>query len=157
MGIISIREVNDMTFLDVLNNKYQNIKLNIVKYAYVYIPVASVLIVFTSFRNNPVDYEFISNAINLSGILAGFLFTSLGIMISLPDNKFTAQLTINGYMGIIFKTMAIGIVAFLISMVMGLLKFNTSIMSLFFTVGVSETFLSSYYLFQVSKYSGKSK
>jgi len=146
-----------MTLLDNLNNIYYEIKMHLVKYAYIYAPIIGVSLGTISFYRKPIDMLFISNAINLSGILAGFLFTSLGIMISLPDNKFTILLKENGYMRIVYKTMAIGIVAFLISMVIGLIRFNSIVMAVFFTIGVSETFLSSYYLYRVSYYSGKSK
>ena len=145
-----------MTNSEIFNNIIYEIKMNIVKYAYIYAPIIGMIIYVFLLKDRLLSVDFISNIINLSGILAGFLFTSLGIMIALPDNSFTILLKENGYMKIIYKTMAIGIVSFLISMIIGLFNFNNSIMTIFFTIGVSETFLSSYYLYRVSYYTSKS-
>lgn len=145
-----------MTFSEIFNNIIYEIKMNFVKFAYIYAPVISMIVYITLLKDRDLDIDFISNVINLSGILAGFLFTSLGIMITLPDNKFTILLKENGYMEIIYRTMTMGIVSFLISMITGLFNFSNSIMTIFFIIGVSETFLSAYYLYKVSYYTSKS-
>jgi len=95
--------------------------------------------------------------VNVSGILAGFLFTSLGIIITLPDNKFTQMLTKIGYMKIIYTAMFMGIMSFLIAMLLGLFNIIEQITKLLFVIGISETFLSAFYLYRVSYFSGKSK
>lgn len=145
-----------MTFSQILNNIFYEVKMNIVKHAYIYSPIIGIAIYTALLQNRNLDNTFTSNIINLSGILAGFLFTSLGIMIALPDNKFTTLLKENGYMKIIYKTMTIGIISFLISMIIGLFSFSTSIMTILFIIGVSETFLSSYYIYRVSYFTSKS-
>lgn len=145
-----------MTFSEKLNNFIQNTKMRFVEYAYIIAPLIGLFVYIVFLKDRVIDINLISNIINLSGTLAGFLFASLGIMIALPDNQFTLLLKENGYMNIIYKTMTIGIVAFLLSMVVGLFELNNSLMLIFFTIGVSETFLSSYYLYRVSYYTNKS-
>lgn len=148
-----------MTFSEIFNNIKEYIKLYFIKYAYIYSPIAG-LIIYNILKNLftiKLSEGFISNLINVSGILAGFLFTSLGMIIALPDNKFTMLLKENGYMKIIYNSMMLGIVSLLISMLIGMFNLSESMAIIFFIVGISETFLSAYYLYRVSYFSGKSK
>lgn len=142
-----------------LYNVKEEVKEHLIEFAYVYVPLFG-LIVFALLANYvkvDFDKEFKSNMINISGILAGFLFTSIGIMLTLPNNKFTQTLNSIGYMKIIFRAMVIGIFALLISMLLGLFNVCSTAYSIFFVIGISETFLSAYYLYKVSYYSGRSK
>lgn len=146
-----------MMYSQSIQNKVESLKLLGIRFAYIVAPVIGFIVTNALNKRNLFDEIFISNVINLSGILAGFLFTSMGIMISLPDNKFTAQLSRSGYLKIVYRTMTIGILSFLIAMVTGLFRLGPDYTSFFFIIGVSETFLSSYYLFRISHYSSISK
>lgn len=147
-----------MLFKYTVNNFKEDLKMLCIKYAYIVAPIIG-LIIYTFFLKNkcPFDTEFKSNLINVSGVLAGFLFTSLGIIISLPDNKFTNLLKQTRYISIIYNSMIIGIIALLISMLFGMFSVIDKITITAFIIGISETFLSAYYLYRVSYYSGKSK
>lgn len=153
------RGANYMRVADKIHNKKEDIKIVLIKYAYIFTPLIGLITysILMNFIEIKLDENYLSNLINISGILAGFLFTSLGIMISLPDNKFTQLLKQIGYMRIIYNAITVGIIFFLIAMILGLFNISTTVANLFFIVGISETFLSSYYLYRVSYYSGKSK
>jgi|GEM_PF-2962752 len=146
-----------MMYSQSIQNKVESLKLLGVRFAYIVAPVIGFIVTKSLNKRNLFDEIFISNVINLSGILAGFLFTSMGIMISLPDNKFTAQLSKSGYLKIVYRTMTVGILSFLIAMIIGMFRVDPNYTSFFFIIGVSETFLSSYYLFRISHFSSISK
>lgn len=142
-----------------VHNVKEDIKIMFIKYAYILAPILGLVIYFILIDVAKIELSenFMENLINISGILAGFLFTSMGIMITLPDNKFTQLLKRTGYMKIIYKAMTVGIMSFLIAMMLGLFNINEIVSKLLFMIGISETFLSAYYLYRVSYYSGKSK
>ena len=103
------------------------------------------------------DQSYINNIINLSGVLAGFLFTTYGIFMSLPNNRFIHLLKFNGYMGIIYKTLLFGIVFLISSMILGLFTNYYNLITYIFVFGISETITSVYHFYKVLKYSSKSK
>lgn len=141
-----------------LHNVKEDIKEHLIEFAYIYAPLIglALFIILTNLVNVDFDKEFQSNMINISGVLSGFLFSSIGIMLALPSNKFTQTLNSIGYMKIIFRAMIIGIFTLLISMLLGLFNVCSKVYSIFFVIGISETLLSAYYLYKVSYYSGKS-
>lgn len=106
--------------------------------------------------NIKINDTFIPNLINVSGVLAGFLFTALGILISLPRNKFIKFLIETGYMRIIYNCMIMGVIALLTSMILGLFNVLIKLMIYMFIIGISETVVSAYYLYRVSYLSSKS-
>lgn len=148
-----------MLFREIFNNIKEDIKLHFIKYAFLYAPLFGIITYFlvNTFIDIKINEQFMPNLVNISGVLAGFLFTSLGILISLPENKFIIFLKETGHMKIIFNSMIIGIMLLLISMVLGLFDFCNEITIYIFVGGISETFISAYYLYKVSYYSGKSK
>jgi len=142
-----------------IHNLINDIELVLIKYAYIFAPIAGLIIYYILIHiiKIQLDPNFMISLVNVSGILAGFLFTSLGIIITLPDNKFTQMLTKIGYMKIIYTAMFMGIMSFLIAMLLGLFNIIEQITKLLFVIGISETFLSAFYLYRVSYFSGKSK
>jgi len=142
-----------------VHNINEDVKSFFIRFAYIIAPTVGLFIyfIFKKLSNFNIDDNFVSNLINVSGILAGFLFTSLGIIISLPENKFIQLLKDTGYMKIIYNSMIIGIITLLIAMLLGMFNFKKIPTELSFIIGISETFLSAYYLYRVSYYSGKSK
>lgn len=141
-----------------LNNIKETVKIHFIKFSFIYAPIIGLFIYFllSKLLKTKLDTDFMSNLINVSGILSGFLFSSLGIIISLPSTKFTNFLKETGYMRIIYNSMIIGIMTLLISMLLGMFSISIAATKLLFIVGISETFLSAYYLYRVSYYSGKS-
>lgn len=141
-----------------LHNVKEDIKEHLILYAYVYAPLVGLALfsLLANLVNIDFDKEFQSNMINISGILSGFLFTSIGIMLALPSNKFTQKLNSIGYIKIIFRAMIIGIFALITSMLLGLFNTCNRACNIFFVIGISETLLSAYYLYKVSYYSSKS-
>ena len=148
-----------MLFKDYISNLYEDIKIHLIKYIFIYTPLLGIII-YTISKTHicfEVGDDFISNLTNVSGVLAGFLFTSLGILISLPSNKFISFLKKTGHMRIIHNCIMIGIMAFLITMVLGLFNTSIKLATYLFVVGISETFVSACYMYRVSYYSEKSE
>lgn len=147
-----------MLLKDLLNNFVESIKIHFIKYVFIYAPIiGSITYTFISkFVNIEISDEFIPNLINVSGVLAGFLFTALGILISLPRNKFIKYLLETGHMKIIYNSMILGVVTLLISMILGLFNILIKVVIYMFIIGISETLVSAYYLYRVSYYSSKS-
>lgn len=93
----------------------------------------------------------------IAGTLAGFLFTFLGIFVALPSNNFINTLRQNGYMKVIYNTLIIGILSLLTAMLLAIFEVVPTIVISLFVIGLAETYLSTYYLYKVSKLSLLSK
>lgn len=147
-----------MRFSHKCYNKYKDIEELIRKYAYLVFPFVSVFIyiICNKIFEIEINNEFNSNIINVSAVLAGFLFTSLGIIISLPQNKFIEQLRLVGYMDVIYKAMFLGIIFLISTLILGLFNIAHKVKIILFVSGLAETILSSYYLYKVTKLSSKS-
>ncbi|NOH14830.1 hypothetical protein [Clostridium cochlearium] len=139
-------------------NKIMNVKEFIIKNAYIITPLV-ILIVYVLLKNKglQINDEFDPNVINVSGVLAGFLFSSLGIMMSLPDNKFTELLRNYGYMNIIYKAMFIGIITLILTLVLGIFKICNKLKEILFIIGLTETVLSAYYVYKITSLASKSR
>lgn len=150
-----------MKFHHKLYNVFQTSLENFRKYIYILLPAIS-LIIYIVFRNiifaniieDTSDYS--NNIINLSGILAGFLFTTFGTFMSLPDNKFLDALQSNGYFKSIYRVQVLGVVFLLIAMVIGLFNLSIKVMTIFFMFGISEALGSLYYFYKILTLSRKS-
>ena len=80
-----------------------------------------------------IKYNFLSNdmfvrsdhldVLTINSIFAGFLFTSLGIMVSFSDKKFIANKDKNGYMDKYYNSIYIGLVFLIISILLAVLGF----------------------------------
>lgn len=146
-----------------LDRKLYNFSQDIVEklrtYSYFVAPIVAILayLFFNKYFKLEINQEFDSNIINVSAVLSGFLFTSLGIIIALPSNRFTEHLKKVGYMDIIHRAMFIGIILLVVTLTLGLFSINHKIKILFFVAGLSETILSSYYLYKVTTLSSNSR
>lgn len=140
-------------------NKYKDIEELIRKYSYLILPIISIAIyiICNKLFEIEIDSEFNSNIINVSAVLAGFLFSSLGIIISIPQNKFIDRLKTVGYMDIIYRSMFLGIIFLISTLIFGLFNIIHKVKIILFISGLSETILSSYYLYKVTKLSSRSK
>lgn len=144
----------------VLNNSLQTLIEYIRKYIFIFTPIiANILWIFLmkiEVIEIPKSTDYVNNVVNLSGILAGFLFTAYGIFMSLPDNKFISALKHTGYMDSIYKVLIFGILFLITSMLIGLYTHNYKILTISFISGISETIISLYYFYKILKYSSLS-
>lgn len=131
------------------------------KYIYLVLPALSILmfilfkdIILSNAHKNINDYT--NNIINLSGILAGFLFTTFGTFMSLPDNKFLDALGESGYFESIYRVQLLGILFLIIAMLIGLFDISIKYATIFFLVGISESIGSLYYFYKILTLSRKS-
>lgn len=141
-------------------NFYQNLLSFARRYSFIFAPFLGLILYFILLKKDVIniDSENIrSNLSNISGVLAGFLFTTMGIIQTMPDNRFRQVLREIDYLEIIYRTLGLGIIFLLTSLVFATFGFNNSIMFIFFVSGLSEAFLGAYYLYKLSYYSGKSK
>lgn len=148
-----------MRLRDKFNNLHQDVKENFIKYSYIISPLMGLLLYRLLLKCEIINLgrDFNSNLIGIAGTMSGFLFTSLGVILAIPDNKFMEFLKSTGYTTIIYKSLIIGIMTLLASMVLGLFDISETMPTYLFIIGISETVLSAYYLYKVSYYSGKSK
>lgn len=129
------------------------------EFSYILFLVIGLMVYIILLRYNESIFDFVNidNIINLSGIFAGFIFTTFGIVMSLPDNKFTELMKSSGYMLIIYRTLLMGIVFFGLSMVFGLFTDIRKLIVLFFFIGLSETILTIYYFYKLVTLTMKSQ
>lgn len=147
-----------MRFKYKVHNLLKDIEEFIRKYAYLVAPVLAIFIyvILNKYLELEIAEEFNSNVINVSAVLAGFLFASLGIIIALPENKFIQRLKLVGYMDIIHASMFLGVIFLVLTLTFGLFNVSHKIKIILFVAGLSETILSSYYLYKITKLSSKS-
>lgn len=94
--------------------------------------------------------------VNLSGILAGFLFTTMGILISLPKNRFTDAIKGTRTLKSTYITIFSAVVFLFISMILGIIK-PCEYIIVPFLIGLTNTLLSAFDLFMIGYLSSKSK
>lgn len=131
------------------------------KYIYLILPTTS-LILYVIFKEkilseNLADIEnYTNNIISLSGILAGFLFTTFGTFMSLPDNKFLDMLENTGYFKSIYRIQLLGVLFLITAMMVGLFNLSIEYMTIFFILGISEALGSLCYFYRILTFSKKS-
>lgn len=147
---------------DKLNNFIVDITNLIRKRIYIVAPIMAFVfvIVYTIISNNNlimnIDKDLQNNVANISGVLAGFLFTAYGIFLSLPDNRFITYLKKSKHFDIVLKTLLYGIIFLIIAMLFGIFKLFYKFMLIVFLFGISEVFVSVYYFYKITTLSSKS-
>lgn len=128
------------------------------KISYMIFPIIGKIIFLILYKSDLINLNIIrvDNIINLSGIFAGFILTAFGVIMSLPDNNFTRIMKKSGYMIIIYRTLLLGVLFFVISMVLGLFTLHLNCISTFFIFGLSEAILTVYYFYKLVTLSEKS-
>lgn len=146
--------------LNKLHNLIQIIIEYIRKYIYIFLPISSLilyLVLKNILFNRVIDLNnYSNNIISLSGILAGFLFTTFGTFMSLPDNKFLDALESTGYFRAIYRVQLLGVIFLLLAMLIGLFNISIKTMTIFFMFGISEALGSLYYFYKILTLSKKS-
>lgn len=100
-----------------------------------------------------IDKDLISNIINISGVLIGFLFASHSILLALPsDKKFITLAKEYGYFKRMFICIFGGESFLMLALITGLFKFSNYICLMLFLVGLTYTTILSVNLFLVSFY-----
>lgn len=112
------------------------------KSSYVWFPIIAGIIGFFMLKYNIVAASDSnrSSIANISGVLAGFLFTGYAIFLSLPsDNNFFSLLKKHGYSRLFYRQITIAIILNAITMVISLLNCRTSIPLVVFFAGLGNT------------------
>lgn len=150
-----------MTIFHKLYNLFQLTKELLRRFIYIVLPVVGALI-YIIFKDKLISdtilksKTYLNNVINLSGILAGFLFTTFGTFMSLPDNKFLDLLEGSGYFKSIYRVQALGIIFLFSAMLIGLFEISAKYMTVMFIFGISEAIGSLYYFYKILTLSRRS-
>src|SRR5690554_148102 len=113
-----------MTLFENLWNFIIRTKKIIIKYSYVFYPMLGLLFYYIflldyiSCTKHSISVEIAS----IAGTLAGFMFTFLGIILALPSIDFTTTLKKYGYINYIYRTLVLGIVTLILSMLFSLFR-----------------------------------
>lgn len=138
-----------------LNNIYQDVIQYIIKYNYIIFPalVFTTYILTYYFTKFKIHTDLRQNICNISGVLAGFLFTAHSIILALPgDKKFINLLKEYGYFKIMFINIFLGEITLIISLILSLFNLAGYISLLTFLVGLTYTVILAIILFSVSLY-----
>lgn len=145
---------------DQLNNSLVDTVTFIRRYSYLVFPTISLLVVCLinklNFLNIIIDSDLRNNIVNVSGVLSGFLFTTYGIFMSLPDNKFIDYLKRSNHFSVVYKVLLFGIIFLISSMIFGIFKIFDNLMILTFISGIVEVVISVYYFYMITTLSAKS-
>lgn len=145
---------------DQLNNSLVDTVTFIRRYSYLVFPTISLLVVCLinklNFLNIIIDSDLRNNIVNVSGVLSGFLFTTYGIFMSLPDNKFINYLKRSSHFSVVYKVLLFGIIFLISSMIFGIFKIFDNLMILTFIFGMVEVVISVYYFYMITTLSAKS-
>jgi len=148
-----------MDFKKILYNIFQDInsKLRVHFITIISVFIITIFIILFMLDAYPlVNNNMLNNIINVSGALAGFLFTTFGIILSFPDNKLFIQgLKKYGYLTRIYTCIFIGILGFILTTVLGVLNVLTFLILPLFIMSLSYTIISAMFLFLVSLYISK--
>lgn len=145
--------------VDYLYNCLQTLIKCIRKKIYLIIPIISSIIFCVLVSTGNIvsnDFNVKSDIIGVSGTLAGFLFSSLGIIIALPRNNFISKISSSGHMLIIIKTIIGGIIFFILSIITSIFTNYMLLIKIIFIMGLSEFTVALYQFSQIIKFSNKS-
>lgn len=112
------------------------------KFSYIWFPIIFGILGFFLLKYNFVAASDSnrSSIANISGVLAGFLFTGYAIFLSLPsDNNFFNLLKKHGYSKLFYKQITIAIIINAFTMIISLLNCRTSIPLVIFFAGLGNT------------------
>lgn len=145
---------------DRINNAIVDITTFIRKNSYLFFPLLSLLFVFLikffNILSVNIDADLRNNIVNVSGVLSGFLFTTYGIFMSLPDNNFIKYLKASKHFDVIYKVLLFGIIFLISSMIFGIFKIFDKAMIITFVIGMTEVVISVYYFYMITSLSYKS-
>lgn len=119
------------------------------KSSYIWFPIVAGIFGFLMLKYNIVaaSESNRSSIANISGVLAGFLFTGYAIFLSLPsDNNFFSLLMKHGYSRLFYRQITIAIILNAFTMLISLLNCRTSIPLVVFFAGLGNTIGAFYIL-----------
>lgn len=147
-----------------MRDKFNNFLVDFItcirKYSYIVFPLMSLLFIYLvkifDIVSVTIDSDLRNNIVNVSGVLTGFLFTSCGIFISLPDNNFISYLKKSNHFIIVYRVLLFGIIFLISSMLLGIFKLFDKIMITVFICGMTEVIISVYYFYKITSLTSKS-
>lgn len=128
------------------------------KYCYISIPAITVIIIciihFLKILNfSDILIDDLSNIIQISGTLIGFLLTAMTIFLSLPKETELMKRIKNSKHHIIFsRCVSLGLIILTIAILLWLIKIPYIYIILFFLIGLEETLMSAYYIYKLCIY-----
>lgn len=127
-------------------------------YKFVIFPFLVSVLFFTiiHFTKTQINLTKIDLITNISGILAGFLFSTLGILITLPKTNFSDLAKYSKAMKSTYITIFSAIIIFIIEIVLALINLQTAVLY-FFLCGLTNTILSTIDLFQIAYFNSQSE
>ncbi|SDZ18690.1 hypothetical protein SAMN05192546_11141 [Tindallia californiensis] len=121
------------------------------RHVLVLIPVTCLIIVVLLSGRFELSSHNISNIVNVSGVLAGFLFSVHSIMLSFPDEKnFVQHLKKSGYIKIIFRCIFTGEMFLFATLLIGIFIPNKNLLLFTFLSGLICAIVSAIYLYRIS-------
>lgn len=145
--------VRKMEFQDKLNNLLVDISNLFRAYGYIIFPTITSIICFILLKFDVVIYPdicMVDNMVNISGIFSGFLFTTIGILLALPDTKFKEILIKHGYLYAIYKMMFLAMILLMIAMLVGIFQLAIDIFMVVFIAGLTEMVNAMYFFYQIA-------
>lgn len=129
---------------------------NVFVYGYVSISAIAFTICIFFFNNTKLNFN-LQDIPSISGSFAGFLFTSLSIIISIPNNRFMKPLRKSQLYFNILMSYVVTIIVFIAIIIAALFKLEgNTIISLFITALI-ETIILTIYLFKIAHYSSRAR
>ncbi|OFN02599.1 hypothetical protein HMPREF2626_01410 [Aerococcus sp. HMSC062A02] len=124
-----------------------------VLHSYFLLPLVSSLVYYLFF-NFPLEEigPFLSNILNVQLSFLGILLTLFGLITALPDTNFTKLLQKYGHNKLVSRTLLLGVISSLVSILCSLFEFLNAIQTYLFIVTFSETLILSIWLYKVTKY-----
>lgn len=137
--------------MHILEEEYALQKLkDIYERAYFIIwPLIAIIIFYILNSQNIIavnDYiqEYLSNVINVSGVIAGFQTTGLSILFSLPETDFFNQVLKSKRWKSIYRCTMLAFFTLILAMVFGVFRISIRMTSLFFVIGITNTVLGAF-------------
>lgn len=103
-----------------------------------------------------INGEFRSNVVTVTGVLAGFLFTAMGILSAMPNNRFIEYIRKYKLLQRINRTILTGIISGISSLLLAIFGVFDCLMLTLFLVCITDTCLSVWYVYKVLDYSNRS-
>lgn len=103
-----------------------------------------------------INGEFRSNVVTVTGVFAGFLFTAMGILSAMPNNRFIEYIRKYKLLQRINRTILTGIISGISSLLLAIFGVFDCLMLTLFLVCITDTCLSVWYVYKVLDYSNRS-
>ncbi|MFP5521239.1 hypothetical protein [Peptococcus simiae] len=93
---------------------------------------------------------------SISGVFAGFMLTGLGLLLTLPENKFTVYIHKSGHLACVIKVLFVGFILSTLSTVLGVFHALPLVQVILFVASCAEMILGAKNIFLITRYANKS-